>query len=1147
MWRLLLLELLVVALVGVIWFVGPLVGLTSPWVRVAVIASLLLPPGSLWLWGWWKARKASAGPKQSEESSEQTDLNHSDPGLPLKLRALKDGFEETVRSLKDASGTRGRAALYERPWYALVGPTGVGKSTALKNARLKFSLVTEHKTSMADRGETKTCDWLFTEDAVFADTAGRYAVANDGGSHEEWLTFLRLLARGRKTCPLNGLIVCVSLPDLLLSSPEESKWMARWLSQRMKEVFEQLRMVVPVYLLLTKCDRLTGFGELFGSLKGAAHDQPFGFALPAGMGSKERVEDVFEREYRALTSMVSEQASSLLGLVKRERRARVYQLSLELDAAAAPLKTWIGALFSSSAYHEGLWLRGVYLSSGIQSGTLVEQTRSWLAPAFGLSEFEEDAPAIVPSTHSYFLRDFFAKVLPRDAGLAEPSRARKKSYRQRHIVALALTVMVSVSVAGLALRSYLNNRALISSTIVLAEDCRRSTGHSSLEGQEALRALAAAAKRIDLLDRYHASGPPLSHGFGFYSGLSLREVLIRIFEGRMRTAFVEHVGIDLETILGQIADSPPCVPTEPPPPPRTSRAIMADYRALKAYRMLTKPERLDVEFLAPMVVEQWKTHLLPEVAKESDLLRSASATYLRLVKAGSARWLVSNETLVRQVQKCLRTEEPEYHGLLERGRREASDLTLKELLGGTFQEALHSKLRIDAAYTREAWERVIRADFKNSDRIERWILSDKRSQQGVLNDIRDRYLADYSAHWQMFLRGLSVQNGAGNAKEVLALLEALTAEPSLYEKLLARVVYEFAFPRMGDNFIKQTGPGEWGDDMNPAQQTFASLKELVFPPPGSNGAVPPSGLTQYRSQLEAIRDVMGPFSVAPKPNSGAIDEATERGRRLTDEIIKPLDVAMRSLVSPLLYGPILSAAFGAEKTQAEVVHDGFQAQVCGPFSARLQDHYPFSDSPSDARVEDVVDFFGPDGIAWTFYDEMLKERIIRKGQRYELRPKKKLAPKILHFYNRAAEITEALFPRNSGELGVGFDVRPYPAVSRGRQQGRHDVDQISLELGKQKNTYKNGSNERMWAYQWSGREKWARLVVHGRPNLRREYRARGAWAILRLLSPPVLHPKKDRLVAKWQLKDAGVDVKLDIVAKRTRNPFNTNLTLSCDG
>ena len=107
---------------------------------------------------------------------------------------MREKLTTALTLLKKASGTRGY--LYEQPWYAIIGPPGAGKTTALLNAGLKFPLAAEMgQAAVAGVGGTRMCDWWFTEDAVLIDTAGRYTTQDSDAAVDKagWDAFLDLL------------------------------------------------------------------------------------------------------------------------------------------------------------------------------------------------------------------------------------------------------------------------------------------------------------------------------------------------------------------------------------------------------------------------------------------------------------------------------------------------------------------------------------------------------------------------------------------------------------------------------------------------------------------------------------------------------------------------------------------------------------------------------------------------------------------------------------------------------------------------------------------------------------------------------------------------------------------------------------------
>src|SRR4029077_14233351 len=102
---------------------------------------------------------------------------------------------EAVGVLPGGQGAGG--SLYDLPWYVFIGAPGSGKTTALVNSGLKFPADQRgSKAAVRGVGGPRNCDWWFTDEAVFLDTAGRYTTQySDATSDSEgWREFLALLA-----------------------------------------------------------------------------------------------------------------------------------------------------------------------------------------------------------------------------------------------------------------------------------------------------------------------------------------------------------------------------------------------------------------------------------------------------------------------------------------------------------------------------------------------------------------------------------------------------------------------------------------------------------------------------------------------------------------------------------------------------------------------------------------------------------------------------------------------------------------------------------------------------------------------------------------------------------------------------------------
>jgi type VI secretion system protein ImpL len=222
------------------------------------------------------------------------------PPLPSSEEAAQLGqrFKEALDLLKQlrfgvdrpSLWTRIRALgsqqyLYNLPWYVFIGAPGAGKTTALINSGLRFPLADRlGREAVRGVGGTRNCDWWFTDEAVFLDTAGRYTTQQSDREVDAaaWRSFLALLKKSRPRRPINGVLVTISVADLLQQSAAERETHARALRTRVQELYQTLGLRIPVYVLVTKSDLLAGFSEFFGALGREERAQAWGFALPYG-------------------------------------------------------------------------------------------------------------------------------------------------------------------------------------------------------------------------------------------------------------------------------------------------------------------------------------------------------------------------------------------------------------------------------------------------------------------------------------------------------------------------------------------------------------------------------------------------------------------------------------------------------------------------------------------------------------------------------------------------------------------------------------------------------------------------------------------------------------------------------------------------
>ena len=180
-----------------------------------------------------------------------------------EAEALRNKLTQALALLKKALG--GRGYLYEQPWYAIIGPPGAGKTTALLNSGLRFPLAEKMGLgAIAGVGGTRLCDWWFSDEAVLIDTAGRYTTQDSNAAIDRagWDAFLDLLKQTRPNQPLNGLLVAFPLSDIALAPAAERLAHAAAIRRRVKEMEARLGLRMPVYVLFTKADLIAGIHRI---------------------------------------------------------------------------------------------------------------------------------------------------------------------------------------------------------------------------------------------------------------------------------------------------------------------------------------------------------------------------------------------------------------------------------------------------------------------------------------------------------------------------------------------------------------------------------------------------------------------------------------------------------------------------------------------------------------------------------------------------------------------------------------------------------------------------------------------------------------------------------------------------------------------
>jgi type VI secretion system protein ImpL len=494
-----------------------------------------------------------------EDDAEQT--LRIRPADRAPAEAVRDRLLAAIKTLRTSrlGQLTGNAALYELPWYVVIGNPAAGKSSAIIKSGLNFPLAADGSKLEAavvqGIGGTRNCDWFMTSEGILLDTAGRYSVHEE--DHVEWLGFLGLLKKHRPLAPINGVLVAVSVAELTQGKPEAAIQLAKRLRQRVQELTEKLEVFAPLYLVFTKTDLVAGFAEFFEDFDRAERDRIWGATLPfeaekSALGTGPvRIDAVaaFDRHFDELRDGLKEIAVARMSLQRGQALPPgLLTFPLEFAAAKPALRAFIATLFEENPYQFRPVFRGFYFTSAVQEGSANSKASEEVARQFALGARRERTTARVVAANGFFLKDLFQRVIFADKQLVRQYASRNK--RRLRIAAFA----ASVSVLALALAgwswTYLGNRQLMQDVQAdLAKAAKLQAERVDLGAR--MEALEVLQYRIEQLAAWQQRRP-WGLGLGLYQGETIEAKLRQEYYAGLKQVMLQPVAKAIEGYLGEV-------------------------------------------------------------------------------------------------------------------------------------------------------------------------------------------------------------------------------------------------------------------------------------------------------------------------------------------------------------------------------------------------------------------------------------------------------------------------------------------------------------------------------------------------------------------------------------------------------------------
>lgn len=1171
MWAIILATLVTIA----VWTAGYFFEI-SLWIKIAVTVVAVLFVVGVFVVQRLRAKSAARALERELMKQAEQQAANARPDRRAEINELHAQFKKGLAALKGSrlgAGT-GASALYALPWYMIVGPPGAGKTTAIRHSGLDFP-IPDATGALRGVGGTRNCDWWFTNEAILLDTAGRFATQED--DHEEWTAFLDMLRRYRAKTPINGVLVAISVADVVGATEEHLEATAKALRARIDEVMTRLQMVVPVYVVFTKVDLIAGFTEFFEDLKKSERAQIWGMTFPLGDKVLDAPGKAFEGEFGVLVQALHAQAVRRVSMARQPaKRARIQQFPIEMRALEPALAEFVGALLRKNTFQETPLFRGVYFTSGTQEGRPLDRVMAGMARAFGLRMSLPDTTTATDSK-SYFLTDLFRSVIFPDRFVAAQTRGQaRKQLLARIGIGVAAAALAALIVVP-AVMSYTKNRALVRSTAAVALSAESIDWADGSALPDKIARLEPLRNRLHELEKWRADGPPLDHRWGLYAGEALYPSLRDEYVSLMQRALSRPVKSTLEDRLRSLEANPKRAPDD----------FNRHYDDLKKYLMLTEAEHLDVDWEAPRLARFWAELANVKSTDDEALLQINIEEYLRLVKSGAVKPLDRDARLVSYVRsELLRTPQVGrlYETLVRDTNTEIAPIRRESIFYGSIAPSVTSRrgVKVDGAYTRLGWAKIRRLLESERTKLtsEGWVLGteERLPDEQVAKEVaalRQVYFDRYREAWRDFIADLVISqptSSEGSLDELLALSEPEWPYLRLIRILGENVELELSDSEAGrgtlldqakdkaKDIAKSKLLGQPVDAGLPGlldRERAASSVELAYrpivtfglPPAAPPGAPPPppTGLSQYQAILRKLIGVLSDLKDAKAPpDPKALTGEFEQAYRATTALLADQDAFTRPLLTPLLIDPISFSWASVVRDAGGAAGGLWELSAWKAWSTKLENLYPFNDAaPNDAKVEDFADFFRPQaGQLWAFYDQTLKGSLDRQGNDFvptrRFKAQTAYRDDFLTCLRRSAKITDATFSGDPKLPAVTFEVNLHSVSS--------DVSEVTIEVDGVSRTYTNTPEEWL-AVQWPAKDakaRGAKVKVRGFSGLKEEIVRLGDFGLFHLLEAADVRPgiaaakgaEIPVLVATWKLRSqAEAVVKMDLRPTRTDAPF----------
>lgn len=251
-------------------------------------------------------------------------------------------------------------AVYHQPWFLVLGAENSGKSSLFMHS----NLFPESDIPEELKDPDAPIKWWFLDRMVCLEPQGNLIVDYAGEDKNRLSMFYlsKLLRRYRGARPLNGIIITLPVTDFFECDDSVVEKKYAHLAKKMNDVFSSIALDLPVYVVLTKCDKVPGFTAFFRNFNKNIQDELVGFSNPE-VSKKAPSLHFLNQGFGALFQQLSHLR---LNMAVQQNTSTASQYAFlfyrQFETICKKIPIMVHKIFHDQAFSENMMFRGFYIS-----------------------------------------------------------------------------------------------------------------------------------------------------------------------------------------------------------------------------------------------------------------------------------------------------------------------------------------------------------------------------------------------------------------------------------------------------------------------------------------------------------------------------------------------------------------------------------------------------------------------------------------------------------------------------------------------------------------------------------------------------------------------------------------------------------------